>query len=118
MPEHIVSKKTYYIIFAALMVLTGITVYAATIDFGRLNDIIALTIAVTKAVLVTLFFMHVKYSPRLTKLVVVGGFLWLALLIVLTLADYFTRPYTWSRPAEGAAERIDEKAGYTARPSH
>ena len=60
-------------------------------DLGPFNTIAALTIAVTKAVLVVLFFMHVRYSSRLTKLVVVSGFLWLALMIGFILADVGTR---------------------------
>ena len=94
MSEHIVSKTIYFTIFAALMVLTIITYYVALIDLGRLNVIVALAVAVTKAVLVVLFFMHVRYSTRLTKIVVIAGFFWLAILVVLTLADYFTRPGT------------------------
>jgi len=91
MQEHVTSRKTYFAIFAALLALTYLTVAVARIDLGRFNTIAALTIAVTKAVLVTLFFMHVRYSTRLTKLVVVGGFVWLALLIGLTMADIATR---------------------------
>ncbi len=94
MSEHIVSRTIYFVIFAALMVLTVATYLVALVDLGRLNAVVALAIAVTKAVLVVLFFMHVRYSTRLTKIVVIAGFFWLALLIVLTLADYFTRPGT------------------------
>jgi cytochrome c oxidase subunit 4 len=93
MVEHITSKRVYYTIFAALLALTFLTVLVARIDLGRFNTIVALTIAVTKAVLVVLFFMHVRYSTRLTKLVVVAGLLWLAILIGLTMADVTTR--TW-----------------------
>ena len=91
MSEHIVSKTIYFLIFGALMVLTVVTYWVALYDFGALNVVIALAVAVTKAVLVVLFFMHVRYSTRLTKIVVIAGFFWLAILIVLTLADYFTR---------------------------
>jgi len=91
MSEHVTSRKIYYAVFAALMLFTYVTVAVAKIDLGRFNTIVALTIAVTKAVLVVLFFMHVRYSTRLTKLVVVGGFVWLALLIGLTMADVATR---------------------------
>lgn len=96
MSEHIVSKTIYFLIFGALMVFTALTVIAAKHDFGNdaINTIIALTIAVTKAMLVVLFFMHVWYSTRLTKVVVISGFFWLAILITLTLSDYFTRPGT------------------------
>jgi cytochrome c oxidase subunit 4 len=94
MSEHIVSKTIYFIIFAVLMVLTVVTYLVALVDLGRMNVIVALAVAVTKAVLVVLFFMHVRYSTRLTKIVVIAGFFWLALLVVLTLADYFTRSGT------------------------
>lgn len=91
MSEHIVSRKIYFLVFGALMVLTVLTVVAANFDFGRLNDVIAMTIAVTKAVLVVLFFMHVRWSSRLTWVVVVSGFFWLAILFLFTLSDYATR---------------------------
>jgi cytochrome c oxidase subunit IV len=93
MSEHIVSKKMYFVIFGALMVLTIITVIAANIDLGseKLNTIVALAIAVTKAVLVILFFMHVRYSSRLTWVVVAGGFLWLFIMVGLTMSDYLSR---------------------------
>ena len=91
MSEHVTSKKVYYAVFAALLILTYATVAVSKVDWGRFNTIVALTIAVTKAVMVVLFFMHVRYSTRLTKLVVVGGFVWLALLIGLTMADVATR---------------------------
>ena len=94
MSVHIVPRKTYFAVFAALLVLTGTTVFFATINFGRMNDVVAMTVAVTKMMLVLLFFMHVRYSSRLTKIVVISGFFWLAILIVLTFADYFTRPGT------------------------
>jgi cytochrome c oxidase subunit IV len=91
--EHVTSRKVYFTIFAALLALTYLTVAVSKIDLGRFNSVAALTIAVTKALLVVLFFMHVRYSTRLTKLVVVGGFLWLALLIGLTLSDILTRDW-------------------------
>ena len=91
MAEHVTSRKTYLAIFAALLILTYATIVVARIDLGRFNTIVALTIAVAKAVLVVLFFMHVRYSTRLTRLVVVGGFMWLALLIGFTMADIATR---------------------------
>ena len=94
MSEHIVSKTIYFLIFSALMVLTVVTYWVALYDFGRMNVVIALAVAVTKAVLVVLYFMHVRYSNRLTKIVVISGFFWLAILIVLTLSDYFTRSGT------------------------
>src|ERR1700731_1667552 len=93
MSEHVTSKKLYIAIWAALLVLTYATVAVSRIDLGRLNTIAALTIAVAKALLVVLFFMHIRYSTRLTKLVVVGGFMWLALLIGLTMVDEVTRAW-------------------------
>jgi cytochrome c oxidase subunit 4 len=78
-------------VFGALIVLTGLTVAAALVDFGRLNAVAALTIAVVKAVLVILFFMHVWHGSPLTRLVITGGLVWLALLLGLTMSDYLTR---------------------------
>jgi len=89
--EHIVSPKIYFAVFAALMARTGLTVWAAYVDLGRLNIVVALGIATIKMTLVILFFMHGKYSPRRTKLIIASGFFWLAILLVLTLADYTTR---------------------------
>ena len=95
MSEHIVSKKLYFVIFGALMVLTVLTVWVANIDLGseKLNTVVALAIAVTRAVLVVLYFMHVRYSSRLTWIVVAGGFLWLAIMVGLTMSDYLTRGF-------------------------
>ena len=96
MSEHIVSRTVYFAVFAALMVLTVITYLAAQVHFGyeALNTIVALAIAVTKATLVILYFMHVRYSPRLTWVVIASGFLWLAIMIGITLLDYLTRNQT------------------------
>ena len=91
MAEHIVSRTIYLAIFSALIALTFVTVWVAKTDLGGFNVVVALAIAVTKAVLVILYFMHIKYSKRLTQLVVVAGFLWLLLLFGLTLSDYLTR---------------------------
>ena len=91
MSEHVTPKRTYFAIWAALLVLTYATVAVSRIELGRFNSVVALTIAVCKALLVVLYFMHVRYSTRLTKLVVVGGFLWLALMIGLTMTDEVTR---------------------------
>jgi cytochrome c oxidase subunit 4 len=96
MSEHIVSRKIYFAIFGALMALTALTVLAAQVSFGNeaIGTGIALTIAVTKAVLVVLYFMHVRYSPRLTWVVIASGFLWLAIMIGLTMSDYLTRGWS------------------------
>ena len=92
--HHVTPKKTYYLIFGALIVLTGVTVGAAYLNLGILNTPIALAIAIFKASLVILYFMHVRYSTRLTWVVVIGSFLWLGVLFVLTFTDYLTR--VWS----------------------
>ena len=93
MAEHVASVKSYFLVFAALMVLTAATVGVAFVDLGVFNDVVALSIAVLKAVLVVLIFMHVWHSSRMTKLSIVAGFLWLAILIGLTLTDYFSRGF-------------------------
>ena len=90
---HIVPVRTYIMVFLALIVGTIVTWQVALIDLGRFNVVVALVIAVSKASLVVLFFMHVKYSPRLTKLVVICGIFWLLLLLTITEADLLTR--TW-----------------------
>ena len=84
MAHHIVSPKTYYKVFAALMVLLFLTVAAAEIDHAVLNTVIALVIAGIKALLIILIFMHVKYSSRLTQVLAVVGFVWLVLLLRAT----------------------------------
>ncbi len=97
MSEHIVQPRVYITIFLALMVGTGLTVLAAKADFpGPLNVIVALTIAVIKATLVVLYFMHVRYSPRLIWLVIGSALFWLAIMFALTISDYWTR--TWLPP--------------------
>jgi cytochrome c oxidase subunit 4 len=93
MTEHIVPKRIYYRIFVILMLCTYLTVQLAFLDLGPLNTIAALVIAVFKAVLVVLFFMHVKYSTRLTWAVVLGSIFWLGILLTLTLSDYLTRSW-------------------------
>jgi cytochrome c oxidase subunit IV len=93
--HHIVSPIVYIVIAASLLVLTAITVAASYIEMGIFNPIVALAIAVLKAVLVVLFFMHVKYSSKLTKLTVGAGVFTFLVLIGMTLADYFTR--AWGR---------------------
>ena len=91
MTEHIESVKTYALVLIALLSLTVLTTLVAFVDLGNFSVVVALGIAVTKMLLVALFFMHVRYSTRLTKLVILGGLLWLAILLLLTLTDFFTR---------------------------
>jgi len=89
--EHVVPKRVYYIIFAILMLCTYLTVQIAFFDLGPLNTIAALVIAVFKATLVVLFFMHVRSGTRLTGAVVMSSLLFLAILLALTMGDYLTR---------------------------
>jgi len=89
--EHIASPKLYVSIFLALMVCTAATVFAAYQDLGQWNIVVALAIATFKASLVVLFFMHAKYSPKRTQLVIVCAVFWLAIMLALTLSDYQTR---------------------------
>ena len=95
MSEHIVSVRVYLVIFGALMVLTALTVFAAYFDlahiWGPLNAIVSLTIACIKATLVVLYFMHVRYSSRLTQIIVVAGIFWFIIMIAFMMTDYMTR---------------------------
>ena len=91
MASHILPKRIYYTIFAILLFCTYLTVQIAFIDLGAWNTVAALTIAVFKAALVVLFFMHVKYSTKLTWAVVLGSIFWLGILLALTMTDYLTR---------------------------
>ena len=89
--HHIVSPGMYLTIILTLMALTGITVWAAFVDLGRFNIVVALAIATCKATLVVLFFMHAKYSSKRTQLVIVAGIFWLAILLLMTMSDYISR---------------------------
>ena len=91
--EHVDSVKTYAGVWIALLILTALTTGVAYIDLGPFSVVVALTIAVCKMLLVALFFMHVRHSTKLTKLVVLGGLLWLAILLSLTMADFATRSW-------------------------
>lgn len=90
---HVVPLWKYFAVFAALIALTGATVGAAFVDLGPLSNVAALSIAMLKAALVVLYFMHVRYSPRLIPLVAVAGLFWLVHLLGGTLSDYFTRGF-------------------------
>jgi cytochrome c oxidase subunit 4 len=95
--HHIVTPVTYAIVFVTLLVGTAITVVAAYIDLGIFNPVVALAIACTKAVIVILFFMHVKYQSKLVKLTVGAGFFTFLVLITMTLTDYVSRAWgLWS----------------------
>ena len=106
--QHHGGIGTYVVIFAALLILTALTVTAAFIDFGAFNTVIAMAIAILKAVLVLVFFMHLKGSSSLLKLFVIGAFAWLAILLVFTLNDYSTRHW----------ETKVESNSWITRPAH
>jgi len=91
MSFHVSPVRSYVGVFLALLVLTGLTVFVAFQDLGPMNNFVALGIAVLKASLVILFFMHGKYSTRLTKLVIVSAFFWLLLLFAFTMSDFVSR---------------------------
>jgi cytochrome c oxidase subunit 4 len=91
--HHIVPKRVYFTVFFALIVLTWVTTYISTVNLGKWNIFVALAIAVFKASIVALFFMHVFYSTRLTKMIVMCSVFWLILLLFITMTDIWTR--TW-----------------------
>jgi cytochrome c oxidase subunit IV len=85
------TPKLYFVIFITLAFFTCATWAIAFLDLGIFNPIVALAIACTKATLVILFFMHIRYSDRLTKVTISAGFFWLMILITLSLSDYLSR---------------------------
>ena len=93
MSETIVSPKTYLLVWASLLILLAITVGAAYIHLGWLNPAVAVGIAATKALIIILYFMHVRYSSKVVWVFVGAGFFWLGILFTLALADYLTRAY-------------------------
>ena len=98
MSGHVAPKSLYFGIFGTLMVLTGLTIAAAFTPLGSFNFPVAISIAVAKATLVVLFFMHVRWGTRLTWVIAASGFFWLLILFGLTMQDYLTRGWvdgTW-----------------------
>lgn len=93
MSAHVAPVGLYLRVFGALVALTILTVVVAFFDFGALNDVIMLTIAITKATLVVLYFMHVRWSEKLVWLFAGSGFLWLLILLAITFADYVSRDW-------------------------
>ena len=94
MSEHIVPVRIYITIFLVLLVGTALTVWAAFQDFpGPLNTIVAMTIAITKATFVVLFFMHVRYSTRLIWVILAAALFWMGIMFALTFSDYWTREW-------------------------
>lgn len=101
--HHVVPVRVYLAVFAALMVFTAVTVAAAFVDLGALNNVVMLAIAVAKAALVVMFFMHVRYSTRLIPVVVFGGVFFLLVMFGITMSDYVSRGLlgagsAWPRP--------------------
>ena len=93
---HVTPLPVYFTVFGTLMVLTAVTVAVAYVDLGEFNKVVALGIASFKATIVVLYFMHVKYASKLTKLFAVTGVFFLIILFGLTMADYGSR--MWVNP--------------------
>ena len=91
MTQHVMPVRTNIAVFVALLVLLIATVGAAYLPLGDWHFPVAMTIATAKAVLIVLFFMHVLYSHKLTMIIALAGFLWLAIMVGLTLSDYLSR---------------------------
>ena len=116
--SHIAPVKSYVAVFGTLMVLTTITVVAAFNHLGALNFPVALAIAITKATVVILFFMHVKYASTLTKFVVVSSLFFLTLLFGLTFTDYLSRGwYASPRGTTMAGTQVTVGPAAPARPA-
>ena len=110
--EKIIAVRVYVLVFVALIALTATTTAVAFVDLGATwNTSVALAIAIIKALLVILFFMHVLHSRPLTWVFVGAGFFWLAILFVLTLADYATRDDTGAGPLAGPAAAAQRGQG-------
>jgi cytochrome c oxidase subunit 4 len=95
MSEPITSVKTFTSVWIALLILTGVTVAVAFLNLGSFSVVVALVIATIKSLLVALFFMEVRYSPAITRIVIVAGLLWLSIMLLLSLTDFASR--AWSR---------------------
>ena len=91
MTSHVIPLRVYFFVFAALMILLLLTIGAALLDLGALSVLITLIIASTKALLILLYFMHVRYSNKVAWIYAGAGFFWLLILLVFTLSDYATR---------------------------
>jgi cytochrome c oxidase subunit IV len=118
MAGHISPKSTYYAIFTALMVLTAVTVAVAFVNLGSFNFPVAIGIAITKATLVILFFMHAKYSSTLTKMFVGTAFFFLFILLTLSLTDYLSRGLkTYEGGAGGAGYGVRSESSTETRPA-
>jgi cytochrome c oxidase subunit 4 len=94
MSEPLTSVKTFVAIWIALLILTGVTVGVAQLNLGAMSVAVALIIAVVKASLVALFFMEIRYSHKMTQIVLIGGIVWLLILLFLSMTDYASRAWT------------------------
>ena len=91
MSAHVVPLRVYTTVFAVLLAGTALTVFVAYLDLGPFNTVVAMTIASVKALAVVLYFMHLRWSSRLTWVFAGAGVVWLVLMLGLTLADFETR---------------------------
>jgi cytochrome c oxidase subunit 4 len=104
---HVAPKKVYFLVFAGLIGLTALTTGMAFVDLGAgWNTLVALAIAICKASLVAFFFMHLRWSSHLMRIVLLSAILWLAILISLTLSDVFTRNWTTVPQGWGSASEV------------
>jgi cytochrome c oxidase subunit IV len=108
MSAHVIPKSTYFMIFGALLVLTGVTTGVAYINLGPWNTVVALVIACFKATLVLLFFMHLRWSTQLNRVVILSALLWLVILIGITSIDFLSR--SWTPMAEGWESSASQQA--------
>src|SRR5437763_4621315 len=105
--DHIVSAKLYWLIWFILIVCTVLTAWIATVDLGKFNTVVALSIATFKASVVVLIFMHVKYtSEKMTKAILMAAIFWLLILLVLSLTDYSSRPQGMLPTASDISARL------------
>jgi cytochrome c oxidase subunit 4 len=94
MSEPLTSVRTFVVIWITLLAFTGITVGVAYLNLGALSVAVALIIAVIKASLVALFFMEIRFSAKMTQIVLIGGLAWLLILLLLSMTDYASRPWS------------------------
>jgi cytochrome c oxidase subunit 4 len=106
--HHIIPVRSYLFVITALMLLTGLTVWAAFQDFGALNDVVAMGIALVKMMLVVAIFMHLKYSPKILWIFASSALVFLVIMMVFTLGDYMSR--AWDRRPEGWERPMDNNA--------
>ncbi|MCU0493830.1 MAG: cytochrome C oxidase subunit IV family protein [Chloroflexaceae bacterium] len=110
MEHHIIPLRTYFTIFGALLLLLGLTVGVAFLDLGPFSVVVALSIAFAKAILIVLFFMHVRYSSRLVQIFAATALLWFFFMISLTIADYMARSGDWPpSPDSGPLSLAEER---------